>query len=141
MAHYAGVQIVGQVPSFMPKVRLRQALKPQQVSMHHDKIKNYRKACEMYDKNQYQTISELLSHGKKAKNFANCKGEVISILNENFGLVELKGSFALFDTFDLYISQNTTAAEANKTIEDCVKVGQEMMVNACLIGKEFSFPS
>ena len=58
-----------------------------------------------------------------------------SILNENFGLVEIKGVFALFDTFDLYVSQDSTAAEVNKSIEDCVKVGQDVIVNACLIGK------
>jgi len=57
-------------------------------------------------------------------------------LNENFGLIEfyldLKySSFCLFDTFDLFIEDEETAAERKLTVGNVVSLDMEVSFNAC----------
>ena len=84
------------------------------ISEFSEKIDRYKDAVDKFKNGNIITISEMLTQAKQQKNFRQMKGVVVSILNENFGLVEIKGFFALFDTFDLYLSHGTTAAESNK---------------------------
>ena len=102
---------------FVSNFRLKKP-RPSKVSISEfsEKIDRYKDAVSKFKKGQIITISEMLTQAKQMRNFRQCKGVVVSILNENFGLVEVKGFFALFDTFDLYLSHGTTAAESNKGI-------------------------
>ena len=73
----------------------------------------------------------------KNQDYIKSEGIVRHILNENFGIVEIEGqSFALFDTFDLYLSDERTAADAKRSVEQCLKIGQKVVSNACYVNKD-----
>ena len=64
------------------------------------------------------------------------KGKVRSILNENFGLIEfyldLKyPAYCLFDTHDLFIENDETAAQGKLTVGNVLSLDMEVSFNAC----------
>ena len=76
---------------------------------------------------------ESLSNCKILENF---KGKVRSILNENFGLIELfldlkYPVFCLFDNCDLFIENDETAAQGRLTVGNVLSLDMEVNFNAC----------
>ena len=64
-------------------------------------------------------------------------GFVKHILNENFGIIEIGSQeFALFDTYDLYLTDEKTAADAGRSVDACLKVNQKVVTNACYVNKD-----
>ena len=74
--------------------------------------------------------------------FVRVSATVWYVINDNFALAETSdtNTLALFDTFDFYVTQKGTAAEAQKSLKDVIAVGQKIKINACYIGKEHSIP-
>ena len=64
-------------------------------------------------------------------------GQVHQILDENFGLIKIDQGLVLFDTCDLWISPNTTASKAAKTLGQVLKLGDEVLTHACLVDGKF----
>merc|ERR1712042_16145 len=65
-------------------------------------------------------------------------GKVFAILNDSFGLLqfsqdEVKQSYCLFDTFDLYLEGGKSAAQSNKSVADIVELDMSVYFHACRI--------
>ena len=73
-----GVQITGQLPSYMTKVSLKKAVKSQvHEKMYSDKIINYKAAIEKYTSGKFLSISSLLTQAKAKKNFKETNGVIV----------------------------------------------------------------
>ena len=69
------------------------------------------------------------------KSRCNGEGSLRSILNEHFGLIEFSSSegkpqYVIFDTFDLYLQSGNTAAGSKLSVDQVLKVGEEICFNA-----------
>ena len=60
-------------------------------------------------------------------------GLVYRLLDENFGLLRVSNSLALFDVCDLWIRPNTTASKAGKRLSDVVQVDTKVKFHATLL--------
>lgn len=74
-----------------------------------------------------------MAAGKISTDYAGQIGHVKYILNENFGIIEIGNDLALFDTYDLYLQDKKTAAECNKSVDECVQINHKVVANACLV--------
>ena len=84
--------------------------------------------------NEFSNISSILESQNQPQDFVKGVGFINKILNENFGIIDMgKGEFALFDTYDLYLADNQTAADAGKNVDQCFQENQKVVANACLI--------
>lgn len=72
-----------------------------------------------------------------AGSYISYPGQVHQILDENFGLIKIDQGLVLFDTCDLWISPNTTASKAGKTLGQVLKLGDEVLTHACLVDSKF----
>ena len=72
-----------------------------------------------------------------AGSYISYPGQVHQILDENFGLIKIDQGLVLFDTCDLWISPNTTASKATKTLGQVLKLGDEVLTHACLVDGKF----
>jgi hypothetical protein len=141
VAHLNGVQINGHLPSYMSHIKLKRADKSIiQAGIKSDKVQRYRKAEEVFDQGKFKSVSDLLAVGRIRKDHIRAQGTIKTILNENFGIIEgpidsdqQKKELALFDTFDLYLADNETAADAKKSVDAVLKVGYKVTYNACFI--------
>ena len=127
VAHLNGVQIIGKLPNFMSHVKL----KPPQVSrvqagLQGEKVQRYKKANDVFAQGKFKSISDVLSSTRRGKDYVKGVGYIKQLLNENFGIVEIGKHFALFDTFDLYVKDGTTAADTKKTVMDVLKTNDKV---------------
>merc|ERR1719186_1902917 len=96
-------------------------------------IKRKKKLVSVVGLNKNVRSEESLSNCKRLENF---KGKVRSILNENFGLIELfldlkYPVFCLFDNCDLFIENDETAAQGKLTVGNVLSLDMEVSFNAC----------
>ena len=63
------------------------------------------------------------------------EGRVLSIIDENFGLINhcSSGHQVLFDTCDLWVSKETTAAASGKILSSLLEVGDLVKFHAVLV--------
>ena len=68
------------------------------------------------------------------KSLCKGSGRLRSILNEHFGLIEFsidgKVQYVIFDTYDLYLQSGVTAAGSKLSVDQVLKVGEEICFNA-----------
>ena len=62
-------------------------------------------------------------------------GTVLSIINDNFGMIKhsSSGHQVLFDTCDLWVSKESTAAASGKILSSMLKLGDPVMFHAVLV--------
>ncbi len=99
-------------------------------------------------RSRLKTLDDLRKEDEttKKRDLIAVKGHVKVVLNENFAILcgcaddEESGGgvkyHCLFDTCDLYVSQDSTAADRSIPMQDVVKPGDEMTYNACLIDSD-----
>ena len=93
-----------------------------------------KEALTKFQEKQYSTVSSILESANQPQDFVKGVGFINKILNENFGLIDMgKGEYALFDTYDLYLADGQTAADAGKPVDQCFSENQKVIANACLI--------
>ena len=91
-------------------------------------------ALSKFNAKEFSNISAILESQNEPQDFVKGVGFINKILNENFGIIDMgKGEFALFDTYDLYLADNQTAADAGKNVDQCFQENQKVVANACLI--------
>jgi len=75
------------------------------------------------------------SHKKKScpSHLEHETGNIIKILDDNFGVIDLDGKYVLFDTCDLWIQTDTTAAKSNLKLQEVVSMGDKVCFHAALI--------
>ena len=101
--------------------------------------------------NRLRTIEQVRKEDEteKKQELIAVKGIVRVILNENFGLIwgpigesdapEIQ-YYCLFDTYDLLVSGKQSAADKGMTMSSVVKLGDELIYNACLMDKRKIVP-
>lgn len=137
VAHLKGVQMVGKIPVFMSHIKIRNQ-KPStvQAGLNGEKCQRYKKAVDLFMRGKFKTISDLLSMNRRGKDYVQGIGYIKQLLNENFGIVEIGKDFALFDTFDLYVSDGVTAADSKKPVTEVLRPNDKVCVNACFIRED-----
>ena len=102
--------------------------------------KNYRVAREDEEVRSKKSSSDrkerkVENKEEPVKSRCNGEGRLRSILNEHFGLIEFSSSdgkpqYVIFDTFDLYLQSGNTAAGSKLSVDQVLKVGEEICFNA-----------
>ncbi len=87
------------------------------------------------------TVGKVLSAVSKINTaYSSRIGQIERILDDNFGLLKFDEGLVLFDTCDFWISPTTSAAQAQRRLDNVVRVGDSVMVHACLIQKDAKVP-
>jgi len=67
-------------------------------------------------------------------------GYIVKILDDNFGVIKTGTSRVLFDTCDLWISQEATASRLNKSLPTVASIGNAVMFHAALVQPSADIP-
>lgn len=68
------------------------------------------------------------------------EGNVIQLLDDNYGVVKFGSDLVLFDSCDVWISPTTTLDKINKPLGDFLKVGTEVYFHGALINQLLPIP-
>ena len=117
-----------------------------------DRMRRFKEAeCNFKFSNRLRTIEQVRKEEEteKKQELIAVKGTVRVILNENFGLlwgpIEESDAheiqyYCLFDTYDLLVSGKQSAADKGMTMSSVVRLGDELIYNACLMDKRKIVP-
>ena len=141
VAHNQGVQVIGQLPSFLDHITLKSTEKSRNPAvLNGAKMNQFWKNLTSYNNGSFKSISSILSPPPETQNLIRANGIVKYVLNDNFGLVSCDGKLALFDTYDMYVQDNKTAADAGMSLKNVVEVGTVVKFNACFINPSLEIP-
>ena len=68
------------------------------------------------------------------------RGNIFKILDDNFGIIDHDGKYVLFDTCDLWIQTDTTAAKSTLKLQEVVSMGDKVCFHAALINVASAVP-
>ena len=68
------------------------------------------------------------------------RGNIIKTLDDNFGIIDHDGKYVLFDTCDLWIQTDTTAAKSTLKLQEVVSMGDKVCFHAALINVASAVP-
>ena len=68
------------------------------------------------------------------------EGEIIKILDDNFGVINQEGKLVLFDTCDFWTDPSVTAARAGLKLAAVVSAGEKVLLHAALVTPDARVP-
>ena len=147
----SGVQVEGEVAKICQYAKHNPVIDPnlrKSTREKQERLKNFQTVQFKFFSNETLSWDEVKKEEEAAKcvpktdsnQVVNGKGIVKLILNENFALLFGPSSsenkaYSLFDTYDLMIGENMSAADRNLSVKKVLEVGSVVNYNACLVDK------